>query len=109
MMPRKVDPVIEDLKMSHLTKAPINPNVIVKLHNRGAETTAKQWLSTNYSVEDRGGKIRATSNHTAGAFILDYQEPKGVWEAVDAVHNYAMVLRMVRPDDWSGELLLHSP
>ena len=70
-MPRKVTPVIEDVQISHLTKAPINPTVIKKLHDRGAETTGKQWLSTNYSVEDKGGRIRATNDRTAGAFVLD--------------------------------------
>ena len=107
-MPRKATPVMEDIKKGHLTKAPINPNVIAKLHDRGKETAAKQWLSANYSVEDRPGKIRAKDDRSAGAFLLDYESPRGVWEAVDAVHNYTMALRMVRPDDWTGELLLRT-
>ena len=105
--PMKDDPVIEDLDLSHLTKSPINPNVIAKVHDRGCQTSAKQWLSSNYSVEEKGGKIRATDDKSAGAFVLSYDEPKGVWEAVDAVHNYTMVLGQVRPDDWSGRLLLN--
>ena len=104
--PRKDTPVIEDLNLSHLTKSPINPNVIAKVHDRGCQTTAKQWLSSNYSVEEKGGRIRATDDKSAGAFVLNYDEPKGVWECVDAVHNYVMVLGQVRPDDWSGRLLL---
>ena len=107
-MPRKVTPVIEDVQISHLTKAPINPTVIKKLHDRGAETTGKQWLSTNYSVEDKGGRIRATNDRTAGAFVLDYEDPRGVWDAIDSIFNYTMVLRMVRPDDWTGVLLLRT-
>lgn len=105
---RKDTPVIEDLSLSHLTKAPINPNVIAKVHDRGCQTTAKQWLSSNYSVEEKGGRIRATDDKTAGAFVLNYEEPKGVWEAVDAIHNYNMVLGQVRPDDWTGRLLLNT-
>ena len=105
--PIKDEPVLEDLNLSHLTKSPINPNVIAKVHDRGCQTTAKQWLSSNYSVEEKGGKIRATDDKTAGAFVLSYEEPKGVWEAVDAVHNYTMVLGQVRPEDWSGRLLLN--
>ena len=104
-MPRKALPIIEDLKMGHLTKAPINPNVISKCHDRGAETTAKQWLSANYSVEGKGGKIRADNDRSAGAFVLDYAVARGPYEAIDAIHNYTMVLRQVRPEDWTGELL----
>jgi hypothetical protein len=104
-MPRRSLPVIEDIKMEHLTKAPVNPNVIAKCHDRGAETTAKQWLSSNYSVEGKGGKIRADNDRSAGAFVLDYAVAKGPYEAVDAIHNYTMVLRQVRPEDWTGVLL----
>ena len=96
MRPRKSLPVIEDLKMQHLTKAPINPNAIAKLHDRGADMTAKQWLSSNYSVEGKGGKIRADNDRSAGAFVLDYSMAKGPWEAMDAIQNYTMALRLVR-------------
>ena len=103
---RKDTPVIEDLNLSHISKSPINPNVIAKVHDRGCQTTAKQWLSSNYSVEEKGGRIKATDDKSAGAFILNYEDPKGVWEAVDAIHNYNTVLGQVRPEDWSGRLLL---
>ena len=105
-VPKKVSPVIEDIKIGHLTKAPINPNVIAKIHDRGTETTGKQWLSSNYGVEGKGGKIRAENDRTAGAFVLDYAEPSGVWEAIDAIHNYQIALRSVRPEDWTADLLL---
>lgn len=103
---QKAEPVIEDLKMSHLTKTPINPSTIAQLHDRGYATAAKQWLSSNYSVRDNDRKIRATEKGTAGAFYYDYAEAASVWDAVDAVHNYTMCLRMVHEDDWSGQLLL---
>ena len=107
-MDQKATPVIEDIQLAHLTKAPINPTVIKKLHDRGAETSGKQWLSTNYSVEDKGVRIRATNDRTAGAFVLDYDDPEGPWEAVDSIFNYAMALSRVRPDDWTGILLLRT-
>jgi hypothetical protein len=91
--PIRVKPVIEDLKMGHVTKAPINPNVIAKMHDRGKDTTGKQWLSSNYAVEGRGGRIRADNDRTAGAFVLDYIEATGVWDVVDAMHNYCAILR----------------
>ena len=50
----------------------------------------KQWLSSNYAVESKGGRIRADNDRTAGAFVLDYLEPTGV---------YATALRCVRPED----------
>ena len=85
-MPVKSMPVIEDLKMTHLTKSPINPNIIGKLHDRGKETTGKQWLSGNYAVEGKGGRIRADNDRTAGAFVLDYTEPSGAWDVIDGMH-----------------------
>ena len=100
--------VLEDLKMSHLTKVPINPTVLKKAHDRGMETTAKQWLSSNYSVKNNDCKMRVADKGMAGAFFYDFQEPKGVWECVDAVFNYAMTLMMIRPDDWTGLLLLRT-
>lgn len=104
--PRKAEPVIMDIRMSHMTKAPVNPSAVAKLHDRGAETNARHWLSSNYSVKDNDRKIRASDKSTAGSFYYDFSEPGGVWEAVDAVHNYTMALRLVREDDWSGTVLL---
>ena len=103
---QKAEPVIEDLKMTHLTKTPVNPSTIAQLHDRGFATSAKQWLSSNYSVRDNDRKIRAAEKGTAGAYYYDYAEAASVWDAVDAIHNYTMVLRMVHEDDWTGQLLL---
>ena len=107
-MPRKADPVLEDINIGHLTKAPINPAVIKKIHDRGTKTVGKQWLSTNFSVEDKGGSIKTFDDKSAGAFLFNYEEPKGPWDAVDGIFNYAMALRMVRPEDGSGLLLLRT-
>ena len=107
-IPMKALPVVEDVDLDRLTKAPINPNVLRKLHDRGQDLTAKQWLSSNYVVEGKGGRIRAENDRTAGAFVLDYLEPSGVWEAVDAVHNYTAALRCIRPEDHTGELMLRT-
>jgi len=92
---QKAEPVIEDLKMAHLTKTPVNPSTIAQLHDRGFATSAKQWLSSNFSVRDNDRKIRAAEKGTAGAYYYDYAEAASVWDAVDAIHNYTMVLRMV--------------
>ena len=40
-MKRVARPIIQDLKMGHFTKAAINPNMIAKLHDRGADMTGK--------------------------------------------------------------------
>ena len=106
-MPMKATPVIEDIKIGHLTKAPINPNMIAKIHNRGVDTTGKQWLSSNYAVEGKGGRIRAENDRTAGAFILDYAEPSGVWEAIDAIYNYQIALRAVQSSHRIGQLIYY--
>jgi hypothetical protein len=91
-LPIKVEPVMDDLQMSHLTKVTISSASLIKLHDRGADTTHKHWMATNYDVEGKAGKVRIENDTTAGAFILDYKEPKGPWEAVDAVFNYAFGL-----------------
>ena len=54
------------------------------------------------------GSIFGYNDHSAGAFVLDYNDPTGVWDVVDAMHNYTMALRHVRPDDWTGELMLRT-
>ena len=107
-MPRRAEPALEDIQLGHLTKAPINPAVIKKLHDRGTKTAGKQWLSTNFSVEDKGGRVKFYDDRTAGAFLLDYEDSKGPWEAIDGIFNYAMALRMIRPEDDSGILLLRT-
>ena len=67
---------IEDLKMRHVTRAHINPNMLQKLHDRGEDMTEKQWLSSNYSVEGKGRWFRADNDCSASAFILYCQEPR---------------------------------
>jgi hypothetical protein len=87
---------------------PVNPDVIARLHDRGTKMTPKMWLSSNAAVENKGGKIHLDSNRTAGTFMLNYVEAASVYEAVDACHNYNIALRQVRPDDWTGAVLLQT-
>ena len=106
-MPVKYKPVLEDVDISHLTKMPVNPSVVAKAHDRGEETTAKQWLSTNYSVRSNDCKMRASDKGLAGSFFYDFQDSKGVWEVVDGVFNYMHVLSVIKPEDYSARLLLY--
>ena len=41
--PRKVKPVLENLRDSHLTKTPTSAKLAAKLHDRGAEITLKMF------------------------------------------------------------------
>ena len=106
--PRVARPVLEDLKMTHLTCSSISPKTIARVHDRGAELTLKMFLSSNVGVESRDGKLRFDTNSVQGAFLLDYHEPQGVWEAVGAVHNYITVLKGIRSEDYSGHVMLHT-
>ena len=99
---------MEYLKIAHLTRSNISPKTIARVHDRGAELTLKMFLSSNVGVESRDGKLRFDSNSLQGAFLLDYHEPQGVWEAVGAVHNYITVLRGIRTEDYSGHVMLHT-
>ena len=47
--PRKVKPVLQDLKDRHLTKSCVNPRVVEKMHDRGAELTLKMFHHKNVS------------------------------------------------------------
>jgi hypothetical protein len=106
--PRVARPVMEDLKVSHLTCSSISPKTIARVHDRGAELTLKMFLSSNVGVETRDGKLRFDTDSLQGAFLLDYHEPQGVWEAVGAVHNYVTILRLIRTEDYSGHVMLHT-
>lgn len=99
-------PIKEDLLDSHLTSSAVNPKVIAKMHDRGAEVNAKLFLEGNANVDHRPGKIKLEDDHTAGSFQRDYVELQGVWQAVDAAWNYATALRSIRPGDHSGHLIL---
>jgi hypothetical protein len=93
--PIKALPVMEILNMGHLMKNMVNSKVIAKMHDRGEQLAGKQLLSSNYSVEAKGGKIKLDNDRTAGAYVYNYNYARGAWEVVDAIMNYVMVLRMV--------------
>ena len=105
-LPRKVLPVLADLRLKDVWEGQINPSLAEKLHDRGAETKAKQWLSSNHGVEQRGGHVRVDTDKTSGAFEYSYVEASGVHDAVGAIYNYAMALGSVRNEDKSGMVLL---
>ena len=104
--PRVARPIMSDLRNSHLTESPLNPKLIEKLHDRGTELSLKMFHSGNINVEQRRGKVKLDEKSSAAAFQLDYKEPQTVWETVDCVQRYTITLRSVRPDDYTGDLLL---
>jgi hypothetical protein len=123
--PRKAEPVLEMLNIAHLTKNMVNPSVIGKAHDRGQQTTGKQWLSSNYLVEQRAVKVRLDNPQMAASCHWNYEPAKGCHDVVDAIWNYIMVMHLVgaknitmndhrhlafqvRPDDYSGLVLLRN-
>ena len=99
-------PIMEDLLDCHLTISAMNPRIIARMHDRGAELNHKMFLENNANVEHRPGKIKLDRQGTAGAFQQDYVEAQGVWQLVDGAWNYATALRSIRPSDYSGHLML---
>ena len=105
-MPRVNKPILEDLRNTHVTDNHISSKTIVKMHDRGAELSSKMFLEANANVDQRPGRIRLNQAGTEGAFQRDYVEAQSVWALVEAAWNYADCIRAIRPEDWSGHVLL---
>lgn len=104
--PRKVKPVLQDLKDRFLTRSSVNPRVIEKMHDRGAELTLKMFHHKNVSdklfvclvvclfdplncqpdvqvnVDHRRGKLRLDADGHSAAYQQDYLEPQGKFDTL---------------------------
>ena len=107
-LPTKQLPVVEDLNDAHIGTNDINPKILHKLHDRGEQLDIKMFLKKNQMVDAMPKRIttRGNSDGTIGAFEFDYKEPQNIWEIADALYAYTTALHTVRPEDWSGLVLL---
>ena len=94
-------PVFQKVKDDHLSRGYVNPRLMARLHDRGAELQLKQFYTKNANVTERKGKLRVDTEDGAASYSYDYVDPQSVWECMDTVHHYSTALRSVR-----GDLLL---
>ena len=103
---RVARPILQKLKDGHLSRGYVNPRLLARLHDRGAELSLKQFFHKNANVTERKGRLRIDNESSSAAYTFDYVEPQTVWECVDAVHHYTTALRSIRAEDYSGAVLL---
>ena len=101
-------PVLQDLKDGHLSRGYVNPRLVARLHDRGAELCLRQFFHKNANVTERKGKLKVDNEANCAAYTYDYVEPQTVWECVDAIFHYVTALRSVRLEDYSGLVLLRA-
>ena len=96
------------MKDGHLSRGYVNPRLVARLHDRGAELCLRQFYHKNANVTERKGRLRVDNETNSAAYTFDYVEPQTVWECVDAVFHYVTALWSVRAEDYSGLVLLRA-
>lgn len=105
--PRVLHPIRESYQDSHLRLDPVNPQVTLRDHDRGAKRTIKQYAKVNFQVVKSKATISAVGmeSHDVG-LAKDYEECNGAYQLVSALWQYAINLFLVRRDDYSGLIML---
>ena len=105
--PRVRHPARETVNAEHLRMDPVNPRVTLRDHDRGAPRTIKQYSKDNIRVVKTRilTDTRGVEKHDIG-LAREYVDPQGVYQVMSAIHQYQSNLSMIRPDDWSGSLML---
>lgn len=105
--PRVSHPIRESYLDSHLRLDPVNPQVTLRDHDRGAKRTIKQYAKVNFQVVKSSATIRSVGleSHDVG-LAKDYEECTGAYQLVSALWQYAINLFLVRRDDYSGLVML---
>ena len=100
-------PIRESFDTDFLRLDPVNSQVTLRDHDRGATRTIKQYLKQNIRVE----KTKLVTDGTGYdsndvGFRREYAESTGVYQVVSGLWQYQTNLWMIRRDDHSGVLLL---
>ena len=105
--PRVLHPIRESYQDSHLRLDPVNPQVTLRDHDRGAKRTIKQYAKVNFQVVKSKATISSVGmeSHDVG-LVKDYEECNGAYQLVSALWQYAINLFLVRRDDYSGLVML---
>ena len=105
--PRVVHPLRESYDTSFLRMDPVNSQVTLRDHDRGATRTIKQYFKHNIRVE-RTKLLIGAAEYEANDVGLrrEYVESTGVYQVISGVWQYQSNLWMIRRDDHSGVLIL---
>ena len=105
--PRVVRPLRECYDTSFLRMDPVNSQVTLFDHDRGASRTIKQYFKQNVRVERTKlslGSADAEANDIG--LRREYVESTKVYQVISGVWQYQSNLWMIRRDDHSGILIL---
>ena len=105
--PRVVHPLRESYDTSFLRMDPVNSQVTLRDHDRGATRTIKQYFKQNIRVE-RTKLVTGTAEYESNDVGLrrDYVESTRVYQVMSGLWQYQSNLFMIRRDDHSGFLML---
>lgn len=105
--PRVVRPLRESYDTSFLRLDPVNSQVTLRDHDRGATRTIKQYFKQNIRVE-RTKLVTGSQEYEANDVGLrrDYVESTRVYQIISGLWQYQTNLWMIRRDDHSAVLLL---
>ena len=105
--PQVVHPLRAEYDTDFLRLDPVNSQVTIKDHDRGATRTIKQYLKQNIRVENKKLVLSNSAEDASDYGVRrDYVESTGVYQVVSGLWQYQSNLWMVRRDDHSGVLLL---
>ena len=105
--PRVVHPLRESYDTSFLRMDPVNSQVTLRDHDRGATRTIKQYFKQNIRVE-RTKLVTGSAEYESNDVGLrrDYIESTRVYQVMSGIWQYQSNLFMIRRDDHSGFLML---
>ena len=105
--PQVVHPLQESYDTDFLRLDPVNSQVTLRDHDRGATRTIKQYLKQNIRVEKTKLVTDGMGYESNDVGIRrEYAESTGVYQIVSGLWQYQTNLWMIRRDDHSGVLLL---
>ena len=105
--PQVVHPLREGYDTDFLRLDPVNSQVTIKDHDRGASRTIKQYLKQNIRVEKKKLVLDGSGEDASDYGVRrDYVESTGVYQVVSGLWQYQSNLWMIRRDDHSGVLML---
>ena len=102
-----VHPLQESFDADFLRLDPVNSQVTLRNHDRGATRTIKQYLKQNIRVEKTKLNLDSASYDSNDVgFRREYAESTAVYQVVSGLWQYQTNLWMMRRDDHSGVLIL---
>ena len=105
--PQVVHPLQESFDADFLRLDPVNSQVTLRNHDRGATRTIKQYLKQNIRVEKTKLNLDSPSYDSNDVgFRRKYAESTAVYQVVSGLWQYQTNLWMIWRDNHSGVLIL---